>query len=201
MAYPRVKWAVPSFLTPLGVSALILVSLVSCLTTPEPPSPYAPVYITDRGKYSLLPPAELEYPMDMPQQISGRFGTRELVMNAWIQADHTQITMVLFNSFGTGMGEVFFREGSVSLSSPLFPPSLKPEYIIADFQFCFYRAGALSRALEDCGLALSVEQDGYREIRTITERKKPVIKIEKTKTVLRYTNYLRDYSYTLEGDF
>jgi hypothetical protein len=139
--------------------------------------------------------------MDMPQQISGVYGKREMVLEAWVQADDTKIDITLFSSLGAGIGEVVFREGSASFSSPLFPSRIKPEYIIADFQFCFYRAESLSRALKEGGLTLRVEQGAGREIRTIAEGKKTVIVIEKTEKAVRYTNYLRGYAYTLAGNF
>jgi hypothetical protein len=86
------------------------------------------------------------------------------------------------------------------------PASLKPEYIVADFQFCFYRADALEAALESCGLALTTERrpggaEGPVEARTISDGKKSIIEIEKTKNAVRYRNHVRGYAYTLGGEF
>jgi hypothetical protein len=109
--------------------------------------------------------------------------------------------MSIFSSLGAGMGELSYREGSVSFSSPVFPSSLKPEYIIADFQLCFYRIDAVSRALKAGGLVLEAEKDEGRETRRIAEGKRVIIEIDKTGTAVRYVNHLRGYSYTLEGEF
>jgi hypothetical protein len=88
----------------------------------------------------------------------------------------------------------------------VFPPSFKPEYIIADFQLCFYRSDAVSRALKDCGLKFQVEKhvdDGGEtaETRVIFDGKTGIIEIEKRKTAVRFINHVRGYAYTLEGNF
>jgi hypothetical protein len=201
-------------------SAFVLLYLVSCAANTNIPR-FSPVYITDRAKYALLPAAEIEAPLDGPQQISGSWGEREFIMDAWVKADKTGIFMELFNSLGADMGEFSFTDGGVSFHSSVFPPALKGEYLAADFQFCFYRAEALRGALEECGLGLEVETGedgtgGFVEIRRVTEAagsspgngarsgaagKKIIIEIEKTKNRVRYTNLLRSYSYTLGGDF
>jgi hypothetical protein len=184
---------------------MIILGMASCATTPKA-SPHSPVYITDRSKYILLPPSDIEVPLDMPQQIAGRYGKQEFVMGAWALADEEGISLALLNSFGANMGELKFSEGTLSFSSPLLPSSIKPEYIVADFQFCFYRVDTLKDALNACGLNLAVEQrltenEDSIEVRTITEGEKIIIEIEKTSIEVRYQNHLRGYAYTLVGVF
>jgi hypothetical protein len=142
----------------------------------------------------------------MLQQIAGSYGGQEFLMNAWVQADESGINMSFFNSLGAGLGELSYSEGALSFSSPVFPPSLKAEYIVADFQFCFYRVDVLSRALKASGLILSAGRDEagdgeYREFRRIFRGSALIIEIEKTPLRIRYTNHLRGYAYTLEGGF
>ena len=186
-------------------SVLFLLCLLSCATKP-PASPYSPVYVTDRAAYRLLSPAYLEAPLDMPQQLAGRYGKQEAVVQVWVVADEQSVTMALFNSFGTSLGELSFTESGISLSSTVFPASMKPEYIIADFQFCFYRIDAISQALKNSGLTFNVrhqdpgDQETF-EVRSIFEGPRLIIEIEKTARMIRYTNHLRDYAYTLEGAF
>jgi hypothetical protein len=179
--------------------------LVSCATQSKHPA-FSPVYVTDRAKFILLPAAEIEAPLDGPQQISGSYGKQEFIMEAWVKADENEVNMALFNSFGAGMGDFSFRDEGILLSSPVFPASFKAEYLAADFQFCFYKAEALEAALEECGLSLEVEKTGsepenYHEIRRIREGEKIIIEIEKTREQIRYTNLLRGYAYTLGGSF
>ncbi|MDR1586719.1 MAG: DUF3261 domain-containing protein [Treponema sp.] len=200
-------------------STFVLLYLVSCVTNPDLPR-FSPVYITDKAKYVLLPAAGIETPLDGPQQISGSWGKQEFVMDAWVKADETGIHMALFNSFGADMGAFSFTDEGVSFQSSVFPPALKGEYLAADFQFCFYRVEVLGDALEKCGLGLELENRENEtgdliEIRRITEAdvspgnggrqstagKRVIIEIEKTRTLVRYTNLLRGYSYTLGGEF
>jgi hypothetical protein len=185
-------------------SAVILLCLVSCATTAKS-SPFSPVYVTDSAKYTLLPPSEIEKPLDGQQQITGSYGNQAFVMDAWVQADENEVNIALFNSFGVDMGELSFWEDGVSFSSTVFPPALKAEYIAADVQFCFYRVDSLMAALKKCGLTLIVEihdgMDGWKEVRKILSGKKELIEIEKTETTISYTNFLRGYAYTLRGAF
>jgi len=105
--------------------------------------------------------------------------------------------MSLVNELGAPMGELSYHNGLVSFSSPVFPSSLKPEYIVADFQFCFYNIFALRQALENCGLLLETTENSRR----IIQGDNVIIEIEKNQNTVRLVNHLRGYAYTLEGDF
>jgi len=105
--------------------------------------------------------------------------------------------MTLLNELGVSIGELSYRNGLVSFSSSIFPKSLKPEYIVADFQLCFYNNIALRRALENCGLLF--ENTGNS--RRIFQGKNLIIEIEKTPNIVKFVNHIRGYTYTLEGDF
>jgi hypothetical protein len=189
------------------VFLVLLVSLFAACKTEAKYSPYPPVAITSRARYFLLPPSAIEEPLDMPQQVTGRYGEQEFIMDCWVQANGQGITIALFNSFGTEAGYLAFTDGAVSFFSSVFPPDLKAEYIVADFQFCFYRVDLLSQALKDSGLTLIVEiRDGIeekesQEVRTIFAGKKPVVEIVKTESAVSLKNFPRDYSYTLRGMF
>ena len=155
------------------------------------------VYLTGSSKYILLPPGNIENPLDMAQQISASYKGGDYFLNAWVKADETGMEMTFLNELGARMGELSYRNGQASFSSPVFPSSLKPEYIVADFQFCFYNTIALRKALKDCGL--SFEDTGNS--RRILQGKTLVIEIEKKPDTVRLVNHLRGYTYTLEGNF
>ena len=157
--------------------------------------PYA--YLTDTSRFILLPAGDIEKSMDMAQRVSASYRNRDFLFIAWVKADSTGIEMTLLNDLGAGMGDLSYRDGAVSFFSPMFPQSLRPEYIVADFQLCFYNPLLLSRALKDCGLTL--ENSGAA--RRVLKGKDLIIEIEKTAGVVRLTNHLRGYAYTLEGDF
>jgi hypothetical protein len=198
---------VPGLLGTRGFQAFFLILLLVSCKTQAKYSLYAPVAITDRRNFFLLPPQAIEKPLDMPQQVSGRYGEQEFIMDSWVQANERGITIALFNSFGTEAGYLAFTGEAVSFFSSVFPPALKAEYIVADFQFCFYRADLLSQALKDSGLRLVVEISGgdgieeSREVRTIFAGKERIVEIVKTDSAVSLENFLRGYSYTLRGMF
>lgn len=189
-----------------GITLIILLGLSSCVTN-KPENPFvSPVYVTNQVKYILLPPEDIAVSLDMVQHISGIYGKQQFVMDTWVQADVSSITMMFFNNFGSNMGELLYDGKTVLLESPYFPSSLKPEYVIADFQFCFYRSDILAEALKDIGLILeinNIEIPGTDplERRIILSGTKKIIEIEKTPKRVLYNNILRGYSYTLEGEF
>ena len=155
------------------------------------------VWLTDSSKYILLPPEDIEQPLDMPQLVSASYGNKDYYLNSWVKADAAGLNIAIINELGASMGELSYRDGAVSFSSAMFPPSLRPEYIVADFQLCFYKAPALRRALEDCGLSF---EDNWTN-RRILQGKTVIIEVEKTRNVVRLVNYLRGYLYILEGNF
>ena len=135
--------------------------------------------------------------MDNYQLVSASYGGWNYQMNAWVRADETGIDMTLLNELGANMGELIWRGGAVSFSSPVFPQSLNPQYIIADFQLCFYSAASVAHALEESGLSFEETESGRRVLNGNTV----IIEITKSQNMVRFVNHLRGYVYTLEGDF
>jgi len=175
--------------------ALVFIYLNSCSSLAVDRRLYA--YLSDRSKFFLLPPAAIEKSVDMAQRISASYNGQIFYFNSWVLADENGIDMSLFNELGAAMGELFYREGVVSLSSAVLPQSLKPEYIVADFQLCFYDPDLIGRALKDCGLVLETQNNHRR----VYKGKSLIIEIEKTSGAVKLANHLRGYSYTLEGEF
>ena len=155
------------------------------------------VYLTDTSRFILLPTGGIEKPMDMAQQISASFQDQSFFFIAWVKADESAIEMTLLNEMGANIGELSYSNESISFSSNVFPGSLKPEYIIADFQFCFYDTVLLTRALKSCGLVLKINGT----TRQIFRRNNLIYEIIKNNDAVILTNHLRGYTYTLEGDF
>ena len=176
---------------------ILSLSLFSCASRAEISENRLFSGLTDSAKYFLLPPSGIENSMDMFQRISAFYGGRDYILNAWVKADETGLDMTLLNEMGTNMGNLSYRNGAVTFSSAVFPQSIKPEYIVADFQLCFYNALLLRPALEDCGLTLETTGNGRR----ILSGEKVIIEIEKNSKSVRFVNNLRGYSYILEGEF
>jgi hypothetical protein len=193
------------------LALLVLIPFVSCGTSPQGLRA-GPVYISDSLQFRLLPPGGIEKPMDMSQRIGGSYGERRFEINAWVKADGSGLRIVFYNDLGGGMGELYYGKEGLSFDSPYFPKNIRAEYLVADFQFCFYDFEALRAALaadSQSGTKLVLERSfgtapppgEQTELRRIYEGDKVLIEIEKTPSRLRYTNRLRGYSYTITGDF
>ena len=185
-------------------AVIFLVSLVcglicfcSCATGVKYREDRPHAYLTDTSSFILLPTGAVGKSMDMAQRISASYQGRDFFMMAWVKADETVIEMTLLSEMGTTIGELSYRDELISFSSEVFPASLKPEYIIADFQLCFYDTVLLARALKNCGL--DMESSG--SARRVLRGKNLIYEIEKNNEEVRLTNHLRGYAYTLEGDF
>ena len=176
---------------------LFIICLCSCASKAAIRENRLFAYLTDTSKYFLLPPESIEQSMDMIQRIAASYGSREFLLNAWVKADKTGMDITLLNELGATIGELSYRDGAVSFSSPVFPKSLKPEYIVADFQLCFYDILLLKQALEDSGLSFEYTETNRR----IIQGKTVIIEIEKKSNSVRLVNHLRGYAYTLEGEF
>jgi hypothetical protein len=196
------RYSKSRFVLLLFVSALIL----SCVSRGDnkkvPSMALRQVYLTDTCKYTLLPPFYHGNDLDMAQQISASYKGSDFLLDAWVKSDKNEIFISLFNSFGSNMGELIYREDEIYFSSPVFPSSLKSEYIIADFQLCFYDPVMVGKALEESGLFLELSKDGESaEIRRVFYKKNKIIEIYRKDGRISYANFLRDYSYTIDGVF
>ena len=170
--------------------------LCSCASRPARETlPY--VWLTNTSKFILLHPENIDKPLDGPQLISASFQGQNHQMLTWVKADETGINMVLLNEMGSSLGELSFQNGAVSFSSAVFPRSLRPEYIIADFQLCFYNAASLGKALQESGLSFQETENGRR----VLQRNSAIIEIIFSPNIIKITNHLRGYTFTLEGDF
>jgi hypothetical protein len=175
----------------------VLACFCSCVsgTKARKDKPFA--WLTDSSKYILLPPEYIEHPLDSHQLVSASYKGKDYFLNSWVKADTAGLNITIINELGANMGELSYHSGAASFSSPVFLLPIKPEYIVADFQLCFYKTPALRQALENCGLSLEDTENS----RHILQDKTVITRIEKSRNVVRLVNYLRGYAYTLEGDF
>ena len=153
------------------------------------------IWITDKSKFILLSPQNIEKTLDGYQLMSASFAGQNYYMISWVKADETGMDITLMNEMGANLGELIWRDGNISFSSTVFPDSMPPEYIIADFQLCFYSSAALSQALKKSGLTLAETETS----RHIYMKNVPIIEIIKGQNSITFNNHLRGYTYTLEG--
>ena len=160
-----------------------------------------PVYVTDKATFQLLPTALREKDIDAVQHITATFGARAFESDCLLIADGDVLSLTMLNEFGTTVGELNYNNDLVVFNTALFPSAVKAEYIVADVQFCLYRADALQAALEAIGLRLEVSAADGGETRAIFDGERKIIHIEKSAGTIAYTNVLRGYSYLLQGAF
>jgi len=161
------------------------------------------INLTDNSKFFLLPTEGIEHVMDMAQFLSAEIRGQNYFLNAWVIANENAIEMIFFNEMGASIGELSYKNGVADFASTVIPKSVKryiePEYIIADFQLCFYDPFLLTKSLKDSGFIFEItDSNGSRRILSGDE---VIIEIKKTENTIELINHLRRYSYTLEGAF
>jgi len=137
--------------------------------------------------------------MDMLQRISGSHKGNHWAMNAWVKANEEGLVMELLGDMGNSLGTLVYDGEGVRFSSSVLPPHLKPEYVLADFQLCFFRPEALRPALGK--LILQTDRHDGVEVRRLYEGDACLVEIEKTPQAVHYKNHLRGYAYSIEGAF
>ena len=179
------------------IFAAILLCFSSCASAARARESQLYVWLTNNARFFLLPPEYIETPMDNHQLMSASFGGQNFQLSAWVKADEMGIDMTMVNELGATVGELSYRAGAVSFSSPMVPRSIGGEFIVADFQLAFYCAIALRKALESIGLFF--EEAGVN--RRVFEGEMLIIDIERRPNAVMIVNHLRGYSLALEGDF
>ncbi|MBR2362212.1 MAG: DUF3261 domain-containing protein [Spirochaetaceae bacterium] len=174
---------------------------ISCTSTPRNIETEKQVYLTDTTYVNILPPSVATVNLQMFQQVVGSYSGQNFQMDAFLILNQDEINVTLMNSFGTTMGTLLYTPSTMEFETALFPASIKPAYIIFDFQLCFYPVEELKRELEDSGLSLNLTKDDSQELREIRDKDRLIISILKENEKIQYVNNERNYSYTIYGDF
>ena len=180
---------------------IFLVIGISCTSTPRNIEAEKQVYLTDTTYVNILPPSVATVNLQMFQQVVGSYSGQNFQMDAFLILNQDEINVTLMNSFGTTMGTLLYTPSTMEFEAALFPASIKPAYIIFDFQLCFYPVEELKRELEDSGLSLNLPKDDSQELREIRDKDRLIISILKENEKIQYVNNERNYSYTIYGDF
>lgn len=180
---------------------IFLVIGISCTSTPRNIEAEKQVYLTDTTYVNILPPSVATVNLQMFQQVVGSYSGQNFQMDAFLILNQDEINVTLMNSFGTTMGTLLYTPSTMEFQTALFPASIKPAYIIFDFQLCFYPVEELKRELEDSGLSLNLTKDDSQELREIRDKDRLIISILKENEKIQYVNNERNYSYTIYGDF
>ena len=187
----------------LFLGAFLLLFLVACHNTHQVPGT-TPVYYSNDRAVSLLSTSAMTESIDMPQHIAGKFrkpdGTTDLFeADSWVRANDSILSIVLFSGFGTTIGEISYYRDSVKAESSLIDvEKLKAEYMLADFQVCFYPFEALRQNFEQAGFDFSETRTGSQNtdfVRTLAEKGVTIAVARKNGNEIEFVNELRGYSY------
>jgi hypothetical protein len=74
---------------------------------------------------------------------------------------------------------------------------MKPEYIIADIQFCYYPARVLEKNFRAAGFTFAENQKDGVLNRTLSDGNSLILKMEKSGNQILLENVLRHYSYQI----
>lgn len=175
------------------LSLFLFLSLTSCRTLS--------VKMGDDSRFTLLPPSAITEPMDSYQLITGSFpGYENVAMEAWFTCDENDLQLTMFAPTGQTMGKVFYDGKTISFESSFLPEyRIIGMYIVADMQLCFATTGAIGAELSKSDLYMVETYSGnILTKRIIVEDDELVYLIEYQDNGITVTNYLRDYSYTIE---
>jgi hypothetical protein len=137
--------------------------------------------------------------LDSIQFFSGSFGESTFSALVYLQADREGLSMTILNELGLDMGSLSYSGNRLSFSSPYFSKDIKAEYILLDFQNCYYDRQELERHYAASGLTFSWTSDGDRETRLIQDGGMPIEEIIKEGDSITIRNLLRSYRYELRA--
>lgn len=125
------------------------------------------VYITDSKTVSLLPPECMEGSLNTLQLFTGSYGTQRFSFQAYTRADAEGLSMTLLNEMGITVATLSYTKDGTNFQSAYMPSSIRAEYMLLDFQNCYYDADALRDHYAANGLRFECWQEGGREYRRI----------------------------------
>ena len=184
-----------------AVLLLAALGLTSCASVKNQ-NGLKPVYVTNAKKIKLLGTDNISNPVEEVQLLNGRFGDTAFTLMCYTQIDSQQISLSLFNDFGTDMGSVYYDGSTVIFDSAFFPKNLPGEYIISDIQNAFYDSEVLKENYAKSRLTFEeqYETDGAsaaNTIRRVLDGKKLIEEITILNNTITIKNLLRGYEYQL----
>lgn len=189
--------------------SFILIAITSCATNKSSESSLNKVFVTNTNRVDLLPPDAIKRQLDEYQLFQGSFGKNDMNSTLYLQADSSGISILLLNDFGIEMGSIYYDGTVCELESQILPASIKPEYIILDFQNAYAEPEILKAHYKKYGLDFSrnlkTEESGGAsskiEERIVSKKGKiiEVIQTDEEKRTVTIQNKLRNYTYKLTG--
>lgn len=177
----------------------ILLSVFSCNTIIySGPGKDLPVYLIDEKPVYLLDTEYIETTIDEEQYMEGYHGDESYLLQTMVVADETKIEQYAMTTFGAMVYFLQLDDTVLHFESPYVQDGMNPSYLAADFQLVYYKPEAVRQMLNEAGLVLKIDKNDSLEIRTIYHNDSQIIEIRKEKDRVVFTNYLRNYGYSIQ---
>ncbi|MBN1799474.1 MAG: DUF3261 domain-containing protein [Spirochaetales bacterium] len=172
----------------------------ACAGSPPGTHIPAPVYLTDEKHITLLPTQAVENEFEIYQIIDGYYKSRTYSIEALVQTNLEEINIISFNNLGTQVYDLAYKNSDMVFHSPQATADIKPEYIVADFQLCYFPRSAVESMIREAGLIFEEipQPDGW--VRRILDGAQLIIHIQRKGNDLNYKNHLREYGYTIREE-
>lgn len=186
-----------SFILKSGISLMLSIFLFACSSTIRTTTE-VPVYITNSRAIYPLPPSDIKTPLDEAQLLEGTYGNQSFSLESWTIANDSLISISLFNSIGASFGSLFYSKDSIFFNSSFIKSKqIKPQYIVTDFQLCFYKTEPLQKMYSKHGLLFFENIQKETIIRGVIDQKDTIIKITNNPEMTLFKNHLRNYEYRI----
>lgn len=186
-----------SFILKSGISLMLSIFLFACSSTIRTTTE-VPVYITNSRAIYPLPPSDIKTPLDEAQLLEGTYGNQSFSLESWTIANDSLISISLFNSIGASFGSLFYSKDSLFFNSSFIKSKqIKPQYIVTDFQLCFYKTEPLQKMYSKHGLLFFEKIQKDTIIRGVIDQKDTIIKITRNPEMTLFKNHLRNYEYRI----
>jgi len=176
---------------------LICAVLFSSCVTVKKINSLEPVYVTNTKQINVLPPDDIEQPIDEVMLLTADMGNQVFSTPVYVAADNSGIYMTILTDFGIAIGNIDYDGDRADMDCPMFPEKLKAVYLINEFQNAYYKAQALKQNLESSKLIFEESEKDDTIVRTIKSGNKIIEDIVITSGSVEINNYLRGYKITL----
>lgn len=184
-----------------ALAALGAVVLTACTSHSAVAGNSAKIYYSDARYIQLIEPQNSGISVEENQLMTGSYGEKKFSGESWMLLNDTTVHMMLFSSMGNTIAELVYTKDSLAFNSKwMNAEKMKPEYIIADIQFCYYPASVLQKNFDAAGFTFVESQDGDVLHRTLFDGKTAILKMEKRGNKIVLQNLLRHYSYQIESE-
>ena len=179
-----------------GRPMLVGLGLLFCACAGQPAvfSQPGPVYLTNTRAVHALSAAKLGTSLSIYQGVEGFYQKQSYYLEAIVQATPSEISVTALSNFGTQVYDLVYNDSGIKFSGA---QNIKPEYMLVDFELCYFPASSIKEMLEPAGLALEETAQPGGWVRKIYDGKTVLIEIARSGRELRYRNLLRGYGYTI----